>query len=73
MKEADMATDNNGNTNNSDATRKVHNAAQDAAGHVKETAGKVTGNADLEAEGQNDQTAAHLKQAGQNVKDAFTG
>ena len=59
--------------NNSDATKKIHNAAEDAAGHVKEAAGKATGNDRLEAEGKGDQTAAHLKQAGEHVKDAFTG
>jgi uncharacterized protein YjbJ (UPF0337 family) len=68
MKEAIMATD---NTNNSDASRKVHNAAQNAGGHVKEAAGKATGNTRLEAEGKGDQAASHLKQAGEHVKDAF--
>ena len=63
-----MATD---NTN--DAARKIHNAAQDAGGHVKEAAGKATGDTRLEAEGKGDQTAAHLKQAGEHVKDAFKG
>ncbi|MGO4103747.1 CsbD family protein [Leifsonia sp. YAF41] len=50
---------------------KIKNAAQDATGKVKETAGKVTKNEDLEAEGKADQVEADLKQAGEKVKDAF--
>jgi uncharacterized protein YjbJ (UPF0337 family) len=53
-------------------SNKVNNAAQDALGHVKEGVGKATDNPKLEAEGKGDQTAANLKQAGENVKDAFT-
>jgi uncharacterized protein YjbJ (UPF0337 family) len=53
------------------ADDKVKNAAQDAAGHVKEGVGRTTGDADLEAEGQADQTKASLKKAGENVKDAL--
>jgi uncharacterized protein YjbJ (UPF0337 family) len=52
---------------------KVRNAAHDAAGHVKEAAGKATDNPKLEAEGQTDQAKAHLGQAAEDVKDAFTG
>ena len=50
---------------------KVKNTAQDLGGKAKEAAGKVTGNERLEAEGQADQTAADIKQAGEKVKDAF--
>ncbi len=50
---------------------KIQNAAQDAAGKVKEAAGKVTDNERLEAEGQADQVAADVKQAGEKVKDVF--
>ena len=50
---------------------KVNNAAQDAAGHVKESVGRATDNPNLEAEGQADQTKSNLKQAGEKVKDAF--
>ena len=50
---------------------KAKNAADKVAGHVKETAGKVTDNEKLEAEGKGDQMGANLKQAGENVKDAF--
>lgn len=50
---------------------KIRNAAQDAAGKVKEGVGKVTDNERLEAEGKADQAAADVKKAGENVKDAF--
>lgn len=50
---------------------KIKNAAQDAAGHAKEAVGKGTDDENLEREGQADQTKANLKQAGENVKDAF--
>jgi uncharacterized protein YjbJ (UPF0337 family) len=52
---------------------KVRNAANDVAGHVKETAGKATDDPKLQAEGASDQTKAHLGQAAENVKDAFKG
>ncbi|WP_380169242.1 CsbD family protein [Jannaschia sp. R86511] len=50
---------------------KIKNTAEDLAGKAKETTGKVTGNEQLEAEGKADQSKADLKQAGENVKDAF--
>ena len=49
---------------------KIHNAAEEAKGHVKEGLGKVTGNERLEAEGRADQASADAKQAGEHVKDA---
>ncbi|WP_139978292.1 CsbD family protein [Nocardioides litoris] len=52
---------------------KAKNAAQDAAGKVKEKVGEATDNKDLQAEGKKDQTAASTKKAGENVKDAFKG
>jgi uncharacterized protein YjbJ (UPF0337 family) len=52
-------------------TDKAKNAAQSAKGNIKEAAGRVTGNRDLEAEGKMDKTAGSLKQAGEKVKDAF--
>jgi uncharacterized protein YjbJ (UPF0337 family) len=52
---------------------KVRNAAHDAAGHVKEAAGKATDDPKLEAKGQSEQTQAHLGQAAEHVKDAFKG
>jgi uncharacterized protein YjbJ (UPF0337 family) len=53
------------------ADDKANNAAQDAAGHVKEGVGKATGDENLQAEGQADQSKADLKKAAENVKDAF--
>lgn len=53
------------------ADDKIRNTAQDLGGKAKEAAGRATGNEELEAEGQMDQTEANLKKAGENVKDAF--
>ena len=50
---------------------KAKNAAEDLAGKAKEVVGDVTNNDELKAEGKKDQTAADVKQAGENVKDAF--
>lgn len=52
---------------------KVENAAEEAKGKGKEAWGKMTDDEKLEAEGKGDQTKANLKQAGENVKDAFKG
>ena len=48
---------------------KIGNAAEKLGGKGKEAAGSATGDESLKAEGQADQ--ANLKQAGENVKDAF--
>ena len=53
------------------AEDKAKNTAEQATGKVKETAGKVTGNESLEAEGHGDQAKGNLKQAGEKVKDVF--
>jgi uncharacterized protein YjbJ (UPF0337 family) len=53
------------------AEDKAKNTAEQAKGKVKETAGKVTGNESLEAEGHGDQAKGDLKQAGEKVKDIF--
>jgi len=50
---------------------KAENMKDDVVGKAKEGAGKATDNERLEAEGQADQSKADLKQAGENVKDAF--
>ncbi|MHB1234701.1 MAG: CsbD family protein [Microbacteriaceae bacterium] len=50
---------------------KMKNAGEELKGKTKEAAGKVTDDENLEAEGKMDQTKANLKQAGENVKDAF--
>lgn len=49
---------------------KINNKAEELSGKAKEAAGQATGDANLEAEGQKDQAAAGLKQAGEKVKDA---
>lgn len=50
---------------------KMKNTAEDVQGQAKEKVGDATGDSDMQAEGQADQTKANLKQAGEKVKDAF--
>ena len=50
---------------------KIQNTAENLGGKAKEAVGKVTDNERLEAEGKADQAKSDLKQAGENVKDAF--
>jgi uncharacterized protein YjbJ (UPF0337 family) len=50
---------------------KVRNEAEELSGKAKEGVGSATDNERLEAEGKGDQVKANLKQAGENVKDAF--
>ena len=50
---------------------KAANKLDEMTGQAKEKLGKHTDNERLEAEGQTDQSKANLKQAGENVKDAF--
>ncbi|GAA2447544.1 MULTISPECIES: CsbD family protein [Agromyces] len=59
---------------------KAKHAAEELAGKAKQGIGKATGNEELEAEGRADEAKADLKQAGDkakdagnDVKDAFTG
>lgn len=52
---------------------KAQNKGEEIAGKIKEQLGEMTDNEELEAEGQADQTKANLKEAGENVKDAFRG
>jgi uncharacterized protein YjbJ (UPF0337 family) len=49
---------------------KIDNQADVLKGKVKETAGRVTDDPELEAEGQGDQVKGHVKQVGEKVKDA---
>ena len=49
----------------------IQNAAEKAGGKGKEAVGNATGDENLKAEGQADQTKGDLKQAGEKVKDAF--
>ncbi|TKR27173.1 CsbD family protein [Cellulomonas hominis] len=50
---------------------KISNAAEKAAGKVKETTGRASDDESLEAEGRADQSKADIKGAGEKVKDAF--
>jgi uncharacterized protein YjbJ (UPF0337 family) len=52
---------------------KISNKVEDVKGKVKESTGKATNDESLEAEGKTDQSKSSLKQAGENVKDAFKG
>lgn len=52
---------------------KISNKAEELKGKAKETAGDATGNEKMQAEGMFDQAKANLKQAGEKVKDVFTG
>ena len=49
---------------------KASNEAQDIKGKVKEAAGKLTGNEDLENKGKSDQVKSAVKDVGEKVKDA---
>jgi len=50
---------------------KAKNAAEQATGKGKETAGDAKGDDKLKNEGKSDQSKADVKKAGENVKDAF--
>lgn len=50
---------------------KIRNAAEEAAGKAKEAVGDATDNEKLQREGKSDQVKANLKQAGEDIKDAF--
>ena len=50
---------------------KIKNAAEQVGGKAKEATGRATGDQRLEAEGQDDQTAAKVKKVGEDVKDVF--
>ena len=50
---------------------KADNKEEDLGGKVKETVGKATGDDNLKRQGENDQRKSSLKDAGENVKDAF--
>lgn len=53
------------------AEDKAKNKVEEVIGKVKDRVGGATGDRDLQAEGQADQSKSNLKQAGENVKDAF--
>jgi len=50
---------------------KLRNKKDETKGAAKEHVGKATDNEKMESEGQTDQSVSNLKQAGENVKDAF--
>ena len=50
---------------------KIKNKAQELSGQGKEHVGRATGDEQLEAEGNKDQAAGNVKQAGEKVKDIF--
>jgi len=50
---------------------KIENAAENLAGKAKAAVGDATDDENLQAEGHGDQAKSNLKQAGENVKDAF--
>lgn len=51
------------------AEEKARNEFEDKVGAAKEAAGKLTGDQDLEKEGQKDQAKASLKEAAEKAKD----
>jgi uncharacterized protein YjbJ (UPF0337 family) len=53
------------------ASDKISNKVDDLKGKVKEGVGNATGDDELKAKGQKDQSKSDLKQAGEKVKDAF--
>ena len=50
---------------------KFSNKAEELGGRAKESAGAATGDRDLQAEGQVQESKGDLKAAGEKVKDAF--
>ena len=50
---------------------KTKNKVEEIRGKAKEGIGEATGDDALARQGQTDQSKANLKQAGENVKDAF--
>lgn len=50
---------------------KIENAADKVTGKAKEVAGDAGDNERLQAEGKGQQSQADIKQAGENMKDAF--
>ena len=53
------------------ADDKTQNKIEEITGDAKSKIGEATGNDDLHAEGERDQSKANLKQAGEKIKDAF--
>jgi uncharacterized protein YjbJ (UPF0337 family) len=49
---------------------KINNAMEDMSGKAKEAAGSMTGDREMQNEGQGDQARGQVKKAGENIKDA---
>ena len=52
---------------------RVNGSAKQAAGAIKETIGKITGDAKLQADGKADKTAGKIQNAVGGLKDALRG
>jgi uncharacterized protein YjbJ (UPF0337 family) len=52
---------------------RIEGSAQQAKGAVKEVAGKITGDAKLEAEGKSDKAAGKIQNAVGGLKDTLRG
>jgi uncharacterized protein YjbJ (UPF0337 family) len=52
---------------------RVKGSAKQAAGAIKETVGKITGDVKLQADGESDKTAGKVQNAIGGVKDALRG
>ncbi|RBY94372.1 CsbD family protein [Blastococcus sp. TBT05-19] len=52
-------------------TDKLTNKIEEVSGKGKQAVGDATGNRDLQAEGQKEETKGNLKQGVENIKDAF--
>jgi uncharacterized protein YjbJ (UPF0337 family) len=52
-------------------SERIKGGLKKATGTIKDKVGQMTGDRDLEAEGQTDQASGNLKQAGEKVKDVF--
>lgn len=50
---------------------KIKNSIEDVEGKAKEALGAATGDKSTENEGKSDQAKSDLKDAGENIKDAF--
>ena len=50
---------------------KARNTAQELAGKLRKLTGRAAGDRRLAAEGRADEAGGHLKQAGEQAKDAF--
>ncbi len=49
----------------------ARNKVEELSGQAKEKTGEATGDKDLQAEGEKDQAAGNVKDAGEKIKDVF--